>query len=169
MRQIVNIDSGAVIQELVYDEFGNVISDTSPGFQPFGFAGGLYDTQTELVRFGVRDYDAEIGRWTSKDPIRFRGGDENLYGYVLTDPVNDYDIYGLITLDFCPALDNLPKLPLELEDLLTDIDDLLEIEIGSDSDLEIDMSIDIDIDYDLSPKPPKDRLRRIKIEFSIDF
>jgi hypothetical protein len=25
------------------DEFGNVLADSNPGFQPFGFAGGLYD------------------------------------------------------------------------------------------------------------------------------
>jgi hypothetical protein len=31
-----------------------------------------------------RDYDAETGRWTTKDPIGFAGGDTNLYGYVGT-------------------------------------------------------------------------------------
>ena len=39
----------------------------------------------------ARDYDAEVGRWTSKDPIGFEGGDTNLYGYVLSDPVNLLD------------------------------------------------------------------------------
>ena len=43
------------------------LNDTNPGFQPFGFAGGLYDPDTGLVRFGARDYDAETGRWTSKE------------------------------------------------------------------------------------------------------
>jgi RHS repeat-associated protein len=60
-----------------------ITADTNPGFQPFGFAGGLYDVDTGLTRFGARDYDAFTGRWTSKDPIRFAGGDANLYGYVL--------------------------------------------------------------------------------------
>ena len=45
-----------------------------PGFQPFGFAGGIYDLHTALVRFGARDYDAFTGRWTAKDPISFAGG-----------------------------------------------------------------------------------------------
>ena len=63
-----------------------------------GFAGGLYDSDTGLVRFGARDYDAEIGRWTSKDPISFAGGDANLYGYVLGDPVNGIDSNGLFTI-----------------------------------------------------------------------
>jgi hypothetical protein len=30
------------MQELRYDAFGRVVLDTNPGFQPFGFAGGLY-------------------------------------------------------------------------------------------------------------------------------
>jgi RHS repeat-associated protein len=62
-----------------YDEFGRVLLDTNPGFQPFGFAGGLYDPDTGLIRFGARDYDAEVGRWTAKDPLLFDGGDTNPY------------------------------------------------------------------------------------------
>src|SRR5262249_47493035 len=78
-----------------YDAFGQVLVDTNPGFQPFGFAGGLYDQDTKLTRFGARDYDPATGRWTAKDPILFGGGDTNLYGYVLNDPLNLIDLYGL--------------------------------------------------------------------------
>ena len=49
-----------------------------------------------LTRFDARDYDAETGRWTAKDPIRFDGGDTNLYGYVVGDLVNLIDPPGLI-------------------------------------------------------------------------
>lgn len=94
VRLVVNAATGAIAQQIDYDEFGRVISDTSPGFQPFGFAGGLYDPDTKLVRFGARDYDPETGRWTAKDPILFAGGDTNLYGYVLNDPVNWNDPTG---------------------------------------------------------------------------
>jgi RHS repeat-associated protein len=80
-----------VIQELTYDAFGNVLTDTNPGFQPFGFAGGLYDQHTKLTRFGARDYDAEVGRWTAKDPLGFDAGDTNLYSYAFNDPVNFID------------------------------------------------------------------------------
>ena len=76
------------------------INDTAPTFDiPFGFAGGLYDTDTRLVRFGFRDYDPEIGRWTAKDPIGFAGGDTDLYGYVLNDPVNLVDPDGIVGID----------------------------------------------------------------------
>ena len=60
-RLVVNAASGAVVQRIDYDEFGQVVQDTNPGFQPFGFAGGLYDRDTGLVRFGARDYDAKVG------------------------------------------------------------------------------------------------------------
>ncbi len=102
-RAIVNIATGAVVQRMTYDEFGAVISDTNQGFQPFGFAGGLHDVLTGLVRFGARDYDAVTGRWTAKDPIGFGGGSANLYGYVLNDPINLIDPSGLATLPNDPS------------------------------------------------------------------
>ena len=95
-RLVVDVATDAVVQLMDYDTFGNVIADTNPGFQPFGFAGGLYDRDLKLVRFGARDYDPEVGRWTNKDPIGFAGGDTNLYGYVLNDPVNLVDPLGLL-------------------------------------------------------------------------
>ena len=93
-RLVVNVATGAVAQRLDYDEFGRVLTDTNPGFQPFGWAGGLYDPDTGLVRFGARDYDARTGRFTTKDPGFLTGGDVNPYGYVLGDPVNHTDVTG---------------------------------------------------------------------------
>ena len=73
-RLVVNVETGEVVQRMEHDEWGNVLVDTNPGFQPFGFAGGLWDRETGSVRFGARDYDAKAGRWTAKDPIGFGGG-----------------------------------------------------------------------------------------------
>jgi len=93
-RLVVNTTDGAIIQRMDYDEFGRVILDTNPGFQPFGFAGGLFDRDTNLVRLGARDYDVDTGRWTVKDPIRFAARDTNLYSYVVGDPINRTDPSG---------------------------------------------------------------------------
>jgi RHS repeat-associated protein len=98
-RLVINTTDGTIAQRLDYDEWGKVILDTNPGFQPFGFAGGLYDLDTKLVRFGARDYDSETGRWAAKDPIRFDGSGANLYAYVVNDPVNWIDPQGLVPLD----------------------------------------------------------------------
>lgn len=94
-RLVVNTATGAIAQRMDYDEYGKVANDTNPGFQPFGFAGGIYDRDMGLVRFGARDYDAGSGRWTVKDPIGFDGEDSNLYAYVGNDPVNLVDPAGL--------------------------------------------------------------------------
>jgi RHS repeat-associated protein len=97
VRLVIDATTGQVAQRIDYDEWGQVLSDSNPGFQPFGYAGGLYDLDTGLVRFGVRDYDAATGRWTTKDPIGFEGGDSNLYGYVAGSPVSQIDPKGLKT------------------------------------------------------------------------
>jgi RHS repeat-associated protein len=93
-RAVVNVATGVVVQRMQFDKFGNVLTDTNPGFQPFGFAGGIWDQDTKLTRFGARDYDARSGRWTLKDPKRFGGDDSNLYGYVLADPLSFTDPEG---------------------------------------------------------------------------
>jgi RHS repeat-associated protein len=94
VRLVLNSTTGAVAQRLDYDAWGRVTQNTNPGFQPFGFAGGLYDEATGLVRFGARNYDADSGRWTTKDPVGFGGG-PNAYRYVGDDPVNFSDPSGL--------------------------------------------------------------------------
>jgi RHS repeat-associated protein len=118
VRLVVNAATGAIVQRLDYDSFGRVVLDTNPGFQPFGFAGGLYDPATGLVRFDARDYDAVVGRWTAKDPIGFAGGDANLYRYVGNDPVNLADPSGLgigeIVLGVIAGLVDVAMFPVTL-------------------------------------------------------
>jgi len=98
VRLVVNATTGAVVQRIDYDAFRNVLADTNPGFQPFGFAGGLTDADTGFVRFGARDYAPRVGRWTSKDLIDFLSEQMNLFAYVASNPVNDLDPLGTISL-----------------------------------------------------------------------
>jgi RHS repeat-associated protein len=98
-RLVVDVATGTVAQRMDYDEFGRVLNDTNPGFQPFGFGGGIYDKDTKLVRFGARDYDAAAGRWTSKDSAGVAGPDTNLFTFVRNDPLNYVDRDGRFLVD----------------------------------------------------------------------
>lgn len=49
-------------------------------------------------------YDAETGRWTTQDPIRFDSGGVNLYSYAVNDPINYMDLDG-----FRPGADDVVK------------------------------------------------------------
>ena len=114
VRQVIDTQTGEIAQQLDYDAWGQVTEDSRPGFQPFGFAGGLHDPDTQLTRFGARDYDAETGRWTAKDPILFDGGDSNLYGYVLQDPVNLIDRSGASPEDTQKIVDTFNRVVAEM-------------------------------------------------------
>ncbi len=93
VRLVVKVSDGSIVEQIKYDPWGAIESPTPPSFQPFAFAGGLYDPDTQLLRFGARDYDPATGRWTAKDPSGFAGGD-NLYVYADDDPVNRLDLTG---------------------------------------------------------------------------
>jgi RHS repeat-associated protein len=98
--RLITDSSGNTVKRIDYDSFGNIITDTNPQFNVmFGFAGGLTDPDTGLIRFGYRDYNPDTGRWIAKDPIFFAGGDTDLYGYVLNDPIHFTDPYGLSCKD----------------------------------------------------------------------
>lgn len=97
VRLVVKVDDGSVAQAKTYDALGRVLSDSNPGFQIFGFAGGIEDLDTGLVHFGRRDYDPTFGRFISKDPLHFKGGEYNLYAYARNNPVNFFDPGGTFT------------------------------------------------------------------------
>jgi RHS repeat-associated protein len=106
----VNVDNPSDIPlVLEHDSFGNVTHGAAnAAWLPMGFAGGHFDPETGLVRFGARDYDAYTGRWTARDPILFAGGQSNLYAYVNNDPVNYRDPSGLTVV----ATDSLAQTAL---------------------------------------------------------
>jgi RHS repeat-associated protein len=99
VRMVVKVSDGNILQQMDYDAFGQVIYDSNPGYTPFGYAGGLYEFRTDLIRFGARDYFPEAGKWTAEDPSGFAAGEVNAYNYVLNDPVNYIDPSGLSQVD----------------------------------------------------------------------
>jgi RHS repeat-associated protein len=93
--RVVTDDTGAVVKRLDFDAFGIPVSDSAPAFDlPIGFAGGIADSVTGLVRFGLRDYDPASGRFTARDPI-YQAGGPNTYAYVNSNPVDGRDPMGL--------------------------------------------------------------------------
>jgi RHS repeat-associated protein len=60
----------------------------------FGFTGHFQDEGTGLTLAWFRNYEPNLGRWLSRDPIGERGG-MNLYGYVGNRPVQTWDPFGL--------------------------------------------------------------------------
>jgi RHS repeat-associated protein len=111
VRLAVNVETGAVLQRIDYDAWGVRTTDPAPNFQALGYAGGLSDSATELVRFGARDYDPTLGRWSTKDPALFRGLDYNLYSYVWDDPLDNLDPSGLRPLTPCERDKLRPFIP----------------------------------------------------------
>ncbi|WP_291330352.1 RHS repeat domain-containing protein [Desulfovibrio sp. UCD-KL4C] len=60
---------------------------------PLLHSAGLHFIQ--LIHFGHREYYPTIGRFITPDPIGFAGGDVDVYGYCLDDPINFHDRTGL--------------------------------------------------------------------------
>jgi RHS repeat-associated protein len=98
-RQITDA-AGTTLRTIEYDAFGRVTGGTGSFDLPIGYAGGLSDPVTGLVRFGKRDYEPESGRWTAEDPTFFEGSPGNLYAYVGSNPTTLTDPTGLVCVGF---------------------------------------------------------------------
>jgi len=86
--------NGSRVQSYRYDSFGNITISGSI-IQPYTFTAREYDPETGLYFYRARYYDSTQGRFLTRDPIGFAGGDVNLYAYVKNNPVNWIDPYGL--------------------------------------------------------------------------
>lgn len=94
--KLLSRENGSPVKEMTYDSFGTLLSDSLPDLVfPLGFAGGLADRDTGLVRFDYRDYDPAVGLFTAPDPAGDRRGDGDMYDYCVDDPVSCVDPSGL--------------------------------------------------------------------------
>ena len=90
---------GAVANALIYDSFGNILSETNPAFSDrFKYTAREYDTETGNYYFRARYYDPAMGRFLSVDSFGFAAGDTNLYRYVGNSPTNATDPTGHIAI-----------------------------------------------------------------------
>jgi RHS repeat-associated protein len=86
--------SGAVQSRYDYDSYGRRTKLSGSLDADFGFTGHYYHQPSGLHLALYRAYDADLGRWISRDPIAEAGG-INLYGYVLNNPIWAIDPLGL--------------------------------------------------------------------------
>jgi len=98
--RLITDSAGATVRTIQYDAFGRVTGGTGSFDLAIGYAGGLFDPVTGLVRFGKREYEPASGRWTAQDPTFFAGSPDNLYAYVGSNPATLTDPSGLFCVGF---------------------------------------------------------------------
>ena len=87
---------GTTINRYNYTPFGELASYKETIFNPFRYVGqlGVMDDNNGLLYMRARYYDPNLGRFLTKDPLGFAGG-ENLYQYVSNNPLSWIDPLGL--------------------------------------------------------------------------
>ncbi len=108
--------SGAVTNTCKYSPFG--VSPSLTG-TTHGFTGQRFEAESGLYYYKNRYYSPFLGRFLQPDPIGYKGGDLNLYRYVVNDPLNLADPMGLEVppppdMNTNPIPDG-PKLPPRLD------------------------------------------------------
>ena len=85
---------------IFYDIFGNPYQKTGSFLADdsldFSYLGKPYNATTELYDYGFRDYSPATALFTIVDPIR---DVRNWFSYVVNDPVNFVDLWGLCGSD----------------------------------------------------------------------
>jgi RHS repeat-associated protein len=80
----------------MYEPFGKNSTTGASNTSSYQYTGRENDG-TDLYYYRARYYHPHLQRFTSEDPIEFRGGDANLYAYVRNGPLNARDPFGLWT------------------------------------------------------------------------
>lgn len=89
--------SGTVVASYSYDEFGNLKSGTGTLYNPIRYSGAnnaYYDSETSLFKIGARHYNADIGRWITRDDFPGEGEQPqstHRYVFCANNPVNLID------------------------------------------------------------------------------
>ena len=88
--------SGSVLDHVVYDSFGNVLTETNASNgDRFKICGdGIRFYGEVLSGRAPAGYGSSIGRFSSLDPLELRAGDTNLFRYVTNGPTNAFDPSG---------------------------------------------------------------------------
>ncbi len=96
VRDIVNT-SGTSIDHVVYDSYGNILSESSGGSNGdrFKFTGMEWDAAIQQYYDHARWYGAQDGRFLTIDPSSYGAGDTDLYRYAGNGVTDFVDPSGL--------------------------------------------------------------------------
>ena len=99
---LIKATNGTVSAAYEYGPFGELLvsTGTMASSNPFRFSTKYRDNETDLYYYGYRYYSPSLGRWISRDPVEEQGG-LNLYTFVNNDPVNHWDLWGMIDVSKC--------------------------------------------------------------------
>ena len=90
-------DSAGIVQtENTYEPFGKTTTAGISNSNPFQYTGRENDG-TDVYFYRARYYQPSLQRFIGEDPIRFAGGNINLYDYVHDNPLRLTDPIGLAT------------------------------------------------------------------------
>lgn len=95
---------GTVVERYRYDPYGQPsildpswnVRSASTISNPWLFTGQEWMSDLGLSNYKNRFYSPALGRFLQNDPIRFDGGDGNLYRYVINNPINLTDTTGFV-------------------------------------------------------------------------
>jgi RHS repeat-associated protein len=87
--------SSAIANTYTYDSFGKQTASTGTVVNNFRYTAREQDSETGLMYYRARYYDPNNGRFVTEDPLRLKGG-INYFDYVLNNPVNLEDQFGLL-------------------------------------------------------------------------
>ena len=95
--------SGTVLERMTYSAFGKVNwldasfgAKTASGYTwTRTFTGQVFENETGVMLYRNRVYHAALGRFVTRDPIKYRSKDFNLQRYVFNQSPNSFDSVGL--------------------------------------------------------------------------
>lgn len=88
--QYTDLSNGPQEQK-IFTAFGECFT---PSTIPWGYCSKRHDPESELIYFGRRYYDSNLGRFITPDPEGYTDT-YNLYAYCSNNPLTHFDPYGL--------------------------------------------------------------------------
>jgi RHS repeat-associated protein len=89
-------ETGAVVHTYEYGVFGEITGQTGSLENPFAYTGREWEPEVGLYYYRARWFDPDAGRFASEDPLGLHGWDDNLFRYVINNPIAYVDPTGFL-------------------------------------------------------------------------